>query len=70
MTFVHVFSFTLHVHQRAHVLDPQQGSEGREVIQTETRSQETLLTDQSQTLREVCSFIFLSTFFFKCFITN
>lgn len=64
MTFVHVFSFTLHVHQRAHVLDTQQG---REVLQTETRSQETLLTDQSQTLREVCRFVFLSTFFFQMF---
>lgn len=58
--FVHVYRFTLHVHQRAQVLKPHEGSEGHEVIQTETRSQETLLT-----LREVCSFIFLSTFIFK-----
>lgn len=67
MTFMHVFSFTLHVHQKAHAPKPQQGSEGREAIQTETRSQQTLLTDQLQTLREVCTCIFLSNLNFQEF---
>lgn len=62
-----MFSFTLHAHQREHVLDPQQVSKGRQVVQNESRSQETLLADQSQTLREVCRFILLSAFIFQEF---
>lgn len=57
--------------QRAQVLE-QQGSEGCEVIQTDTEPQETVLTEQSKGLKEVESRvgIFLSSFIVKRSLLN